>query len=111
MIIVFWLVPVIASALLIWILSMILSPSSKDVSLGRSIIAALVLGLVNALLYYFLRPEIGNIFAAVAFVVNAVVVCAVTRLSLLRSCLLLVLYYVVVGLLLYFLAASHRIFI
>ncbi len=111
MILILWMVPVLASALLIWILTAILSPSLKDVSLGRSILAALALGLVNALLYYFLRSEIGNLFVVVAFVINVLLLCVITRLSLLRSCLMLVLYDVVVGLLIYFLAARHHILI
>jgi hypothetical protein len=105
MILISWLVPVLASALLIWLLAMLLSSKANSASLGQSIIAAIVLGLVNVAAWVFLRPYIGGLCVLAAFIANVLAICGLLRLTLFRSCLLLLFYTIVVGLLVQF--VSH----
>ena len=102
MTIVYWLIPVFASAFLIWILAAMLSSKGDRVTIGESVIAAIVLGLVNVAAWVFLRAYIGSLCVLAAFAANVLAICVITKLNLFRSCLLLLIYDIVVGLLVQF---------
>jgi hypothetical protein len=104
----FWIVPVLVSALLIWLIAAFLSPNPDFVTMGKAVWTALLMAIANLVCFVFLRPTVGNVVVTIAAVVGLLIIWGILRLGFLRSLILLVVYYGIMGAGAYFIAHYHH---